>query len=643
MTVQDHVDNFIKNNPGVSWSMILKYCVEIFKDNPGTVKGAIKRFKKKHPTLYHPGQTQTEWNLANADLLAKIAEEDALIFIAPRPLPGIQFQKFVEDFAYPRYGGLFEFQMEIFRMTWQSKWSMINLPRDHGKSIYLAFLCEWAMEDGWDILYLGWTDRRKEIAEFVYAYFVLQNQIASRKIKQSTSGHFQINNGCKFDTYLVTAKEVLGMHAMGKTLDQIERKLLIIIDDPIDETFREERHKEYKLENKWKSTISNINPNKIMFVGTKKFEEDFFYFIKRTYTKKHGLVHYYRRSHLCTPNIEHLSMFYGDLTHKYKFSELPAEEQNLMLDKAKLDPCYNPDLKYPDLRFIPGLPPEKNLLCPERWTQSDLNLKREEVGEYWWHSEYEQNPHPITGEVWESLQYIPTIDAWQAYDMGMIIIDAATAEEAKKAGTPMEKKLQAVHYTGIVVVLRHMPTKEKHVIFDLTGEYNFQAKMKIIEEYYRMLRHKNINMKVKVVIEKQGGGDDIVSAAQASRKYSFGAHIIDIHQKRDKIMRIDDYLRVPINKGKVKFVFNLRYSELVNEILNFPYPEKLDAIDALATGIHEFENHEIGLTKEEIRTLIDTIRQRKIQRYESDWTRKNLTPWVKQTSARSRIRRTRGG
>ena len=643
MTVQDHVDNFIKANPGARYSDIWKFCCEHHGDQKSTVENCIKRFKRRYPHLYHPGLTQTEYNLRRekekSEEKPEIIVEEPDVFIPPRPDDSISFFEFVRDFGYPRYGSLFKFQEELFRITWNEKWSMINLPRDHGKSIYLAFLCEWALEQNWDVLYLGWTDRRKEISEFVYAYFVQHDMITTQKNIQNSTYHFRIENGSRFDTYLITAKEVLGKHALGKTLDQKERRLIIIIDDPIDETFREERHKEYKLEAKWRSTISNINPDKIIFCGTKKFEEDFFYFIKRTYTKKHGLVHYYRRTHLCTPRIRDLPEFYGELNHKTKFEDLSTEKQNLILDKARLNPCYNPDLKFPDLRFNPGKPSRENLLCPERWTEPDLNLKREEVGEYWWHSEYEQNPHPITGAVWEDLQYIKVIDAWQAYDMAIIGIDAVTASDAKKAGTPAEKKLKATAYTGMVIVLRHVPTGEFHVAFDLTGDYNFKERMDTIETYFRMLRHKNLRMKVKVAIERQGGGSDIINSAMARREYTFGVHCIEVNQRRDKIMRIDDYLRVPINKGKIKFVFNLRHSELVNEILNFPYSNKMDAIDCLATVIHEFENHIMGLSKEEVQLLIDRIRSRKMARYEADWTRRNLTPWVQRTNARSRIRR----
>jgi len=562
-----------------------------------------------------------------------------------RPDPNIEFKKFVEKFGYPRYGNLFEFQGEMHRMCWYGKWSMINVPRDHGKSIYLAFLSEWALASGnWDVLYLGWTDRRKEIAEFVYAYFVRMNQIVTAKVKQSSSNHFQIIGGGKFDTYLITAKEVLGMHALGKVIGKAERKLLMIIDDPIDETFREERHKETKLEAKWRSTLSNINPDKIIFTGTKKFKEDFFYFIKKTYKNK--LRHFYRRTHLCTPFIQDLDIFHGDLNHKKAFLSYDIEAQNRMLEKAMAHPCFNPDIQYVDLRYRIGLPPERNLLCPERWSEPELKEKRLEVGEYWWHSEYEQNPHPITGEVWENVQYIKGRETWNEYDLGFIVIDPATATEAKKVGYTAEQKLKATSYTGIVIFLRHVPTQEFHVIFDLTDHYEFEHKLFVITEYFEWLKARFLKMLIKVVIEKQGGGDDLISSASSRKWASWGkkkmrinwsTHIKDVHQTRDKIMRIDDYLRVPIKKSRIKFLISLRKSELITEIINFPYCDKFDAIDALATGIHEAENHIKGQSPEEIKQALQRIRDRRLKKYERDWVMKNQTPWLRTQKNKRRI------
>jgi len=693
ITIQDDVNNFIVANPGIRWKDIKHYMEHVKKYNVATVESAIKRFKKESPHLYHPGQTQTEYNmgvvpmyeartvyskmssqcdphLGVATPLLNVATKNAesegdltvservplglpqnnSVGILPtnnvgvgvlptnivsRPPVGINFSDFVAGWGYPRYGGLFEFQEEIFDICWDFKFSMINLPRDHGKSIYLGFLSQWALENNWDILYLGWTDRRKEVSEFVYAYCVQQGIIASAKTKASSPYHFQILSGAKYDTYIITAKEVLGMHALGQTLDGQNRRLLIIIDDPIDETFREERHKEVKLETKWRSTLSNINPDKIIFTGTKKFEEDFFYFIKRIY--KDTLYHYYRRTHLCTPNIADLDIYWGLLNHETTWSDLPQEKKESMLDVAMKHACFNPNIAVPDLRYIRGFPPTENLLCPERWTEEELIVKRAEVGEYWWHSEYEQNPHPITGEVWEELQYIKSMDGWDSYDMAMIIIDPATASEASKAGTPAEKKLKATSYTGLVIVLRHIIHNEFHVLYDLTDHYEFEEKLQTIESFYRLLRQKSETMKVRVVIEKQGGGDDIISSATARKEYTFSGHIIEVHQTRDKIMRIDDYLRVPIKKGKIKFHISLRHSELINEILNFPYSTKLDAIDALATGIKEFENFIMGLTNDDIKQLTERIRSRRLQRYEKDWVRKNVTPWIKSTSPRARI------
>ena len=219
----------------------------------------------------------------------------------------ITFPTFCKTLSYPPYYGLYKWQFECYQVVWNAKISIVVVPRDYGKSVLWGNISQHAMQwKDYDILYLGWTDRRKEVSENVYNFFQLWDQLDS-STKTSSPYHFKIKNGGRFDTYLVTSKETLGKHSVGE-LDRFDkltdedtkelgkvftaaikkkymagrskaRKLLIFIDDPIDETFRKERHKEKKVETKYNSTIANINAEKVINSGTRKFQEDFFYFL----------------------------------------------------------------------------------------------------------------------------------------------------------------------------------------------------------------------------------------------------------------------------------------------------------------------------------------------------------------------------
>jgi len=536
----------------------------------------------------------------------------------------ISFPGFTKIYSYPPYYGCFKWQLEAYEVVFGHKISKIVVPRDSGKSILLGDLCQHSMQyKGYDVLYLGWTDRRKDVAESVFNFFMIWDLLAEGKAVNNSSYHFKTKNGGRFDTYLVTSKETLGKHALGmqdrferlteedlSELDQEftdeikrrymeekdkERKLLIIIDDPIDETFREERWKEKKLEMKFNSTIANINPDKLIICGTRKFAEDFFNFIDLKYQGKMGT--YVRRTHLCTPNLEDLDIFnFIDFSKLNKEDPLYPGLLETMVNKAESHPCYNPELLEPELRFIPGATRDKNLLCPERWTEEGLREKRSEIGEYWWHAEYEGNPHPITGAVWEKVKYVPAYKSWTEYNLVGIFIDRATTTNKGSS------------WTGITMVVRDYENK-KVVIKDLTGQYDFEDSLELIERQFLWIKRVFLKMRLIIVIETQGGGDDFISSAER-RKFKFAPYIVPVHQTRDKIERIKDYLRVPINTGQIEFLDTLRNSELLSEILEFPYPAKLDAIDSLATGIKQMEQYPYMKRNELLQNATHKLRHR---------------------------------
>jgi hypothetical protein len=562
---------------------------------PRTVYRAYEKYRLAHPEIYEEdagtmvkGKTVAD-SKTKQEYEKKKAEADKFLTIPSK----VGFFKFAAKFSFPFYPGLYMWQKFAHQFLWKcdKKFLELLVPRDHGKSIWLNNLFQWLMDpDGgdeqWDILYLGWTDQRKKVAELVYQYFQIRGIL--KKGKNVSEYHFQLEDGCRFDTYLITAKDTLGLHSIGsfgRIIDEENevlkkyirsedgRKLLICIDDPIDITFMDERHKEEKLERQFDSTIYNINPDRFLFVGTKKFEGDFFDFIENKFGDK---LKSFRRTPLDTP-----SLLSG----------------RIVADDEKDIITYEPELVNPDntegIIEPDGVLAESfAILCPERFTHPDLasykaDIKakkkdlsdiRSDIGEYMWSAEYCQNPHPVTGEVWDKVEFTKVQKAWTHYDILVISLDRATTINPTSS------------YTGYTVMLREKETGERLVINDFTGLWEFEDLLEDLNEFICDFHSIYKNIDIYLVLEKQGGGDDFYSSAKG-RGFAFldKATVILVHNSKNKTERIKNYLYAPIKNGRLRFIASLKHSELVKEILQFPHGLRVDGVDALANAEHEID------------------------------------------------------
>lgn len=497
----------------------------------------------------------------------------------------IDFFTFCEKYSWPPYSGLYEWQKELHRELWDSKYNVFYnnysetlVPRDHGKSVYHMNLPEWLMScHNWDVLYTGWTDRRKQIARDIYQFFFIRKELSEGKA--NSDYHFSTTYGTKFDTYSTMSKEMLGMHEVGKLDREIDedndylrdyvrdssRRLLLIMDDPIDDKFLKERYREEELETRFLSTILNINPDMLMVVGTRKFEGDFYDFFKNTFKDKMTL--FVRKPFL-----------------------------------QKSDPRYNKDLKNNPM----------NLLCPERWTvpgqpnykrdirtkaKKDLLARKQDLlntKPYWWYAEYEQNPHPITGTVFNMATFIPGLQSTHEYDLVAINIDRATTQK------------ETSDFTGITCEIREKGGRR--VVFDdLTQKIDIMDLVDLIDKLWE--DYHNLFPTVeewRINIEKQGGGDDWVDLVIKLGK-PYGRELImdkkgritqsgviyRIHSSRDKLSKIEDYLKYPVNNGELVFISALRNSDVANQLDQFPNAPYIDALDSLAMGDFEIRKEEV--------------------------------------------------
>ena len=502
----------------------------------------------------------------------------------------MSFVHFCKYHSFPLYKGLYRWQEDWFKVVWPWKYSLTLVSRDHGKSIGHSNLCQWAMTAKQsDILYLGWTSRRKQIAQFVYNFFLQRGELIIDKA--SSPYHFKTIYGTSFDTYSVKSKEILGMHEVGimerEIIDEnryledfvrnTEKPLIMIIDDAIDSTFRKERHKEEDLEEFFLSTIVNINPDKLMTVGTKKFEDDFYEFIQGVY--EDDIIVYKR-----TPFLDH---------DDPRFSNETDNPDNLLCPERWIsDKHPNYDL-YLDLlerkkngaKIKDFIPYEQELV-----RKKDLTKKRKIAGEYWWGAEYMQDPHPITGEIWDKVYYDINFKGTAFYDMCCISIDRATTTHKKSDETGIvnffrEKK---VNYSTDDNGVR-IPIHNYLVTNDFTQKIRITDLVHLIDKiYHEFIKTYRRVIKLVIVVEKQGGGDDFIALAEDAG-YRWAHLIIPLHNTRDKWSRIKDNLETPITNAEITFIESLRGGKLVDQILKAPYSNKKDRIDALSNGYFECE------------------------------------------------------
>lgn len=503
--------------------------------------------------------------------------------LLPLPLTDPGFFWFSRWVSFPHFRGMFKWQKDHENLTKDAKYEMTLVPRDHGKSVKYEQKYQYMMwYKDYDVLLLGWTDRRKEIALFVYTFFNNYGLIVTDK--RTSPYHFRLTNGAKFDCYLITGKEALGMHSLGKEerfanltpadMDDLkaaydpkelmeledgifddkafekfikdknkERKLWISIDDPIDISFMKERWKEEDLELRFSSTLYSINPDKWSFTGTHKFEGDIFDFWIGRFGKK------------------------------------------LIIYKQ------------------PPILPDGSLLCPEMFThpslktyeqdlqdgKKDLDEIRTHIGPYAWSSDWCQDPHPTTGDVWDHVDLVYMLDGilGLVHDICFISIDRATTRKVQAA----KKKAD---YTGCVIGLRHMKTGFRYITHDFTDYIDIDELLLQINDFVIQFRARYEHIMLVLIVETQGGGSDFVTLVRNSahfirddgtliaNKIREFCMIHEIHNTGEKEQRIRDRLNTALKNMLYKFLSTLQKSPIVNQILSFPNCNKFDAIDALA-------------------------------------------------------------
>ncbi len=541
------------------------------KNSPNTNK--TKKKSRVSKTVINPSNVQ--------NIINQIGKKQSSTAIPKIPI-GMEFPHFCKLHSYPHYNGLYRWQIQWFNKIWPKKITLTKVARDHGKSIGHGNLSQWVMTQGWDVMYLGWTDKRKDIAKSVYQFFLIRGEI-DRTIKNNSEYHFTTIYGTKFDTYSVQSKDILGMHEVGALEREIvdenryledyvrdeTRKLLMIIDDPIDDSFKDFPHKAKALERRYESTITNINANKTLVTGTHKYEGDFLHYIEDT----HSNCYVYKRgTHIPEDDP--------------RFDTEPDNLTNLLCPERWIEegaPHYDTYKAFQDLELTEK--EEKNLynsFHPKRiqkmkdiwipiFRKKDLTEKKKIVKEYWWYAEYEQDPHAIIGTIFKNIQYINAIGNYLDYDAVTINIDRATTTKTTS------------DETGITVEAKRADNQHRIVINDLSDKIELLELIKLIEDLFTDLKQRFVQARIKVVVEQQGGGSDFASMS-VSLGAVFANDIEIINAKRPKPVRIEDWLKGPVNNGMIKFLTSLKGKKVIYQLEHFPNTMIVDGLDSLATG-----------------------------------------------------------
>jgi len=310
--------------------------------------------------------------------------------------------------------------------------------------------------------------------------------------------------------------------------------------------------------------LYGIQPDKWSFTGTRKFEGDFFDFIDEKFGDDPDYMEYVR-----------------GIWEDEEAGELLCPE----MFTHPIVPSYEQDL-------IDG--------------KEDLERVRKHVGEYVWWSDFEQQPRVISGGVWKGVKFISDIESpvVKFYDMAIFGIDRATTKNTSS------------DYTGCIEVFRNKKDGSRLITHDYTDKISLEDLLILINDRVMELKLKYGHMVVYVVVEKQGGGDDFIENAKTRIEFTKWvtvkgkkdlvripnkipdyAVLIPVYNTKDKEQRVKDRLNAPISNERLQCVVNLKHSEVVKEIVDFPNLQYDDAIDALANIEYEMLNHQRGVAE----------------------------------------------
>lgn len=422
---------------------------------------------------------------------------------------------------------------------------MFKWARGYGKTFLATWFIEWSMDRlGYPWLYLSETAIMNDVSFWVWQWAKKSKTIVAseRGDKQNTYTQFELRNGSVLRIYKYTDEKSTGQHGW-----------YLAFDDIIKKKWSERPSDIKKAKNQWNYSLRYIRRKGLMIFGTRKFLGDPLEHLEKMIPKMHIDIH--------TPYV----MVGG----------FPTWE-------PLIDPKTEREI----------------LWVPELYSWEELEQKKivpTEDGEdplLAWQAEMMQNPIPTSGKRWKKVYYEKQLEHMNNYDICFFYIDRATTVGPNS------------DYTGFVQGYRRSQTGVRIITNDWTDHIYLEKLLYdlavFIDKEHRMYGH----ISFVVVVEKQGGGDDFEESVNLRSNFEWEfeyengvkerkvvynwireiAHTHAVTSTGDKKKRIKDRVGAPIDNGMIRFMEYLKDSEVVNNVLDFPYNKKIDALDAVATG-----------------------------------------------------------
>lgn len=408
--------------------------------------------------------------------------------------------------------------------------------RGGGKTFLATWFIEWSMDRlGYPWLYLSVTAIMNDVAYWVWMWAKKSNQVikAEKGDKQNTYTQFELRNGAVLRIYDYMDEKSTGQHGW-----------YLAFDDIIKKKWSEKPSEVKKAKNQWNYNLRYVRKKGLMIFGTRKFIGD---------------------------PLEHL---------EHMIPEMYIDIKTPYVMEGKF-PTWKPVIDKATGREI--------VAVPELYSWEDLERKKvvpEEDGEdpkLAFQAEMMQNPMPTAGKRWTSVAYIMELEHMNYYDICFIYIDRATTVK------------ESSDYTGLLQGYRRRETGIRIVTNDWTDHILLEKLLFNLSKFIDLQHRKYEHLMFVIIVEKQGGGDDFEESVKMRSDFEWKgikihnwirevAYVHTVTSTGDKKKRIRDRLGAPIDNEMIQFMAYLKKSEVVNNILDYPYNNKIDALDALSTG-----------------------------------------------------------
>ena len=474
--------------------------------------------------------------------------------------------------------GILWYQLEGFLFIELHDNILILWARAHGKTWLLAWYIEWNMKHcKYKCMYLSITGVIDDVADWVFDWADLQGYLTSgtkklkgsRAVRRDTPISFSLKNGSKFKIFSVKDKKIRGKH--GYT---------VFMDDVVEEGSETKPSYQIELQRRWNKTLKFMRRNKLVIVNTRVYMGDFIEFLMDQFATQYEIM---RRNN---PQDADKWKLHLDLRTPYmkgKDGDV-IDDEGFLLDVGK-----------------------RVLIAPELYNHAyfDSLIAADKPS---FMAEMMQDPSPLAGKRWKSVAYDSELKHMNNYEYMFFYVDRAFTAKTTS------------DYTGFLQGVREYTTGIRTIINDFTDHWTLEQLAFIISKKVDLWHRQYEHMGIILIMEQQGGGDDFDAQISTRNHFTwhedledtdepnpfgyrvgettpnFIRHLCHRHletSKGEKKKRIQDRLGAPIDNKVIRFLLPLKNSEVVLEVLDHPYNNKLDAIDALSFDHYLMEYYPI--------------------------------------------------